>query len=501
MRQQLTWTINSLKSNFIDSDQIFQIIKMFLEEYLDSTGNIQSLIHSSHEDLKSVNQNAEEVVSLVNTSSKTIQNNIETSKNNISEMTVAAESVEKLDKGYQDLRDIFTALNESIITIVQRIDVIEDISELTNLLALNAAIEAARAGEKGRGFQVVAKEIRKLADRSRNNTSEITSVLNDLIAKLETSETIIGNYGELQKNVLENITETSKSLSDSTSELELINSEINSINNLVGHQAESTSSLLSSLDQVNSSSEFTIANAPYINKAIEVYKETGLSVNKDLINIETQAIEVGADSENSADSERQVTIGHDIAYPPWCYIQDGHSAGISIQYTQDFFKDSSIEPAFIGGQWGDIYKKMLSGEIDMIANVGWPNKVFDTEPVVASKPYERFNIKIFGKSDELHERSFFRGQKVGVQSGSFAEDVARELGCEPVVFENDIQAMVQLLWNNIDGIATEEKVGEYISNQLFLGAVKPVSEVVSSLDVVYLLKKGSDTKKVLGLFQ
>jgi methyl-accepting chemotaxis protein len=175
---------NSLSSNFIELDQIFQIIMMFQEEYLKSTSGIQNLINSAHEDLKSVNGNAEEVVSLVNRSSGIIQSNISSSKNNISAMTGAAESVDKLDTGFRNLKNVFTALTDSIQTIVQRIDVIEDISELTNLLALNAAIEAARAGAAGKGFQVVAKEIRKLADRSRSNTTDITVILKELNKKL-----------------------------------------------------------------------------------------------------------------------------------------------------------------------------------------------------------------------------------------------------------------------------------------------------------------------------
>ena len=124
------------------------------------------------------------------------------------------ESIEGLKQKVDTIRAAVSGVAEQTAKISQAAKVIEQVAEQTNLLALNAAIEAARAGEQGRGFAVVADEVRQLAMCTRDSTSEIYSVVTDLVKLSDHSvEVAYGGVGAADDGLL-SIIEAEQALDD-----------------------------------------------------------------------------------------------------------------------------------------------------------------------------------------------------------------------------------------------------------------------------------------------
>ncbi len=112
---------------------------------------------------------------------------------------VATEAIGSIEKLSGDLKTAVTVIDkvkDENSNIHSVLDVIRDITEQTNLLALNAAIEAARAGEQGRGFAVVADEVRTLAQRTQESTLEIQDMIERLNQQVEAAVNVMGEASD-----------------------------------------------------------------------------------------------------------------------------------------------------------------------------------------------------------------------------------------------------------------------------------------------------------------
>ncbi len=175
---------------------------------------------------------------------------------------IADEGASTVEKSVEEVNHIATTVGESsqrIISLGERskqigdiINVIKDIADQTNLLALNAAIEAARAGEQGRGFAVVADEVRKLAERTAKATSEISGMISAIQSEVGEAVTSMDEATKKVASGVRNVTLAGESLSGI----------VKSVNGLQGmiQQIASATEEMSTVSETISSDIVTIAN-------------------------------------------------------------------------------------------------------------------------------------------------------------------------------------------------------------------------------------------------
>ncbi|MGE4267070.1 MAG: methyl-accepting chemotaxis protein [Deferribacterales bacterium] len=172
-------------------------------------------------------------------------------------INVAKESSENMAHIIAKLESEIVTLTEKASQIGNVISVINDISEQTNLLALNAAIEAARAGEAGRGFAVVADEVRKLAEKTQSSTKEIelmVSAMTGSIKEVSQGAAEVVSALDGQKGATDNAYNNFQTILRAIEELDIL---VSGISAAVSQQSAATAQIMNNVNIVAHNSDMT----------------------------------------------------------------------------------------------------------------------------------------------------------------------------------------------------------------------------------------------------
>ena len=199
-----------------------------------------------------VNHNTSEIGSVTNSAVRTIEEGINA-------MNALTDKTKSTTQNTAKVIDMITDLEVKSKSIVQILNVINDIARQTKLLSLNASIESARAGTNGQGFAVVAMEIRKLAEQSMNSANQIGTIIKEIA--ICTSETVMAarDAEVAVKDQEEAVTDTTSSFLQLQQQILSLTKELDSILVNVENMEQSRASTLEAVESISAVSEETTA--------------------------------------------------------------------------------------------------------------------------------------------------------------------------------------------------------------------------------------------------
>ena len=174
----------------------------------------------------------------------------------------AGQAANEVDKTVAKLNEAMSAISESSGQISKIIKVIEEIAFQTNLLALNAAVEAARAGEHGKGFAVVADEVRNLAQRAAQAAKETNTLIEDSVNRSRQGTEVVGEVGNALTRIVEDVgkvTDLVKGISQASQEqaqgVEQVNTAVSQMDKVTQQNASGAEESAAAAEQLSAQAQ------------------------------------------------------------------------------------------------------------------------------------------------------------------------------------------------------------------------------------------------------
>ncbi len=205
--------------------------------------------------MQQLEREAQEVAGFSSNTAKAASDAIGRVEKGVDRVDGTQQQIRLLASVMESLRESITVLDEESGTIGTVINVIEEIAEQTNLLALNAAIEAARAGEHGRGFAVVADEVRQLAQRTQESTKQISEVIQRIRQKTQETVSRMHAGDEATEQSLQAIEEAEKTLKPVTVLMRDLTSLSDQMQKVAQHETELVSTVGRQIDEIRTVTE------------------------------------------------------------------------------------------------------------------------------------------------------------------------------------------------------------------------------------------------------
>ena len=281
--ESLRGTVSSIRNSFDETLTVKNELGTNTEETVAAVNEMSANINSTANQVTGLSESIEKSVLSVKTIEENILkmssgikkqaeilgetvsgiNDFMNSVRNVSELTgMKKQSTDLLVDTASDGGEKLNASTEIIFQIEKNIDqiraildIIDNISDQTNLLSMNAAIEAAHAGDSGRGFAVVAGEIRKLASTSDKNSREISNILAGIIESINTASVLSGK--------------TNSAFFRINSEVREVSASFEEISRTMNGMAERSNNILHSLEQLSSVSEEVLVSTEVMEKSSE----------------------------------------------------------------------------------------------------------------------------------------------------------------------------------------------------------------------------------------